>query len=102
MWTKEEMVQMLHYLPKWRLARFLTGLEKPWNRYKREEFAELVCAQVGQNKELLAFILDQKDQEEAKEEFLNLYFKEHNTLPPALGLTDWVEALNDYKKRKMT
>ncbi|WP_223838252.1 hypothetical protein [Bacillus cereus] len=57
-------------------------LNKPWNRYKREEFVDLIYEEIQYNTELFNLLSNGREQRIAKEEYENLYFKDWNTTPP--------------------
>ncbi|WPS85694.1 hypothetical protein SMD22_01155 (plasmid) [Brevibacillus halotolerans] len=101
MWTKEDVIISLNVdkVPKWKIASFLR-LEKPWNRYKREELAEIVSYEATKNESICNTLKHYREQRLAKEELNELYFRYHNTAPPISlnGSSDWVYQLKNYKK----
>ncbi|MFF2532436.1 hypothetical protein ACFVS2_26575 [Brevibacillus sp. NPDC058079] len=98
MWTKEEIMISLqnNEIPKWKIAEYLP-LEKSWNRYKREEFAELAAKETQTNVELSQMLHDGRKQYNAKKELWDLYFKDRNTAPPMISKNEWVTRLQEYK-----
>ncbi|TVX85640.1 hypothetical protein [Paenibacillus agilis] len=99
MWTKEEVIISLlnDEMPKRKMAEFLQ-LVKPWNKYKREEFAELVAYEASVNIELSNQLDEHRLQFNAREELWDLYLTEQNTNPPVLTRKDWVTLLREYKE----
>ncbi|KYD11428.1 hypothetical protein B4102_2156 [Heyndrickxia sporothermodurans] len=102
MWSKEDVIISLAcgYVHKHSLAKFVR-LDKPYTRYKREEFAEIVSKESETNFELLKFLQHKKEQRVAQDELNTLYLKEQNTLP-CISLdpnnhVDWVKELEEYK-----
>ncbi|MDX8367146.1 hypothetical protein [Cytobacillus sp. IB215665] len=98
MWSQEDVIESLACgdVPKWKLAKFVK-LEKPWNRYRRPEFAEIISQETKTNQELVNLLQHKKEQRIAKHELWELYLKEQNTLPPGLDENDWVKRLEEYK-----
>ncbi|MFJ8528460.1 hypothetical protein [Bacillus sp. NPDC094106] len=99
MWSKEEVIISLenHEVVKWKIATFLT-LNKPWNKYKREEFASLVSKEAVINESLANILTEARKQRLARDELEKLYFKDHNTNPPIGRNMDWVAKLQKYKE----
>ena len=103
MWSVEDTIISLAYdrLPKWKLANYV-NLEKPHNRYKREEFAEIISKAATTNLELLSILEHARAQRLAHEELHRLYMKDHNTSPPIYRpdgkRNDWVLRLQEYKQ----
>ncbi|MDP4084741.1 MAG: hypothetical protein Q8934_09020 [Bacillota bacterium] len=102
MWSKEEVIISLtcDNLPKWKLAKFVR-LNKPYTRYKREEFAEIVSKESKTNLELLNLLQHKREQRISKDELNKLYLKEQNILP-CVSLdpdnpVDWVKEFEEYK-----
>ncbi|MGG3873160.1 hypothetical protein [Brevibacillus laterosporus] len=99
MWTKDEVVTSLvrGEIRKSRMAEFL-NLEKPWNRYKREEFAALIAMEAHGNIDLCNILNNGR----AKTELFDLYLTNENTLPPLVSSDgskiDWVDCLKKYKE----
>ncbi|WP_283747851.1 hypothetical protein [Bacillus thuringiensis] len=98
MWSKEEIIVSLenHEVVKWKLAQHL-NLEKPWNKYKRDEFAMLLSQESLQNESLRDILVNARKQRLAHEELEKLYFIDHNTNPPIKRNIDWVMELQKYK-----
>lgn len=99
MWSKEEIIVSLenHEVVKWKLAQYLK-LEKPWNKYKRDEFALLLSKEALINESLKNILMKSRQQRLAHEELEKLYFQDHNTNPPIKRNIDWVMELQKYKK----
>ncbi|MED1802837.1 hypothetical protein [Brevibacillus porteri] len=99
MWTKDEVVTSLMRgeIHKSTVAEFL-NLEKPWNRYKREEFAALIAEEAPNNITLSSLLNNGR----AKTELFEFYFRNENTLPPLVPSDgrkiDWVDRLQKYKE----
>ncbi|MCR8987701.1 hypothetical protein NW801_22175 [Brevibacillus laterosporus] len=99
MWTKDEVVTSLmrSEIQKSRVAEFL-NLEKPWNRYKRGEFAALIAMEAHANIELSNILNNGR----ARYELFDLYLKNENTLPPIVSsngcIIVWVDCLKKYKE----
>ncbi|PFK16535.1 hypothetical protein [Bacillus cereus] len=107
MWRKEEILIALQkqYVPKCKIAKVLT-LNKPWNRYKREEFVDVIYEEMQYNTELFNLLSNAREQQLAKDEYKDLYFKDWNTTPPAYRPegwhdVDWIEQLNKYKEKRV-
>ncbi|WP_439876988.1 hypothetical protein ACSLGG_31695 (plasmid) [Bacillus mycoides] len=105
MWRKEDILIALQkqYVPKAKIAQILT-LNKLWNRYKREEFVDIIYEEIQNNTELFNLLSNAREQRLAREEYEDLYFKDWNTTPPAYRPegwhnVDWVEQLSKYKEK---
>lgn len=106
MWEKEDILIALkkQYVSKVKIAKILT-LNKPWNRYKREEFVDVIYEEIQYNTELFNLLSNAREQRLAKNEYEELYFKDWNTTPPAYWpegrhKVDWIEQLNTYKEKR--
>jgi hypothetical protein len=103
MWSKEDVVISLACgeVHKGTLADFVrSNLDKPYIRYKREEFAEIVSKESETNVELFNLLKHKREQRVARDELDRLYLKEQNTLP-CMSLDpkkpdDWVKRLEEY------
>uniref|UniRef100_UPI003F4921D7 hypothetical protein n=1 Tax=Bacillus multifaciens TaxID=3068506 RepID=UPI003F4921D7 len=105
-WEKEDILIALkkQYVSKGEIAKMLT-LNKSWNRYKREEFVDVIYEEIQHNTELFNLLSNKRTQQLAKDEYENLYFKDWNTTPPAYWPEgrhniDWIEQLNRYKEER--
>ncbi|WP_235356369.1 hypothetical protein [Bacillus cereus] len=70
MWRKEEILITLrkYYVPKGKIAKMFT-LNKPWNRYKRAEFVDVIYEEMQYNMELFNLLSHTKEQQLAKDEY---------------------------------
>lgn len=98
-WTADEIYGLLYdVVPKNMAAKYLDlhKLDKPYTRYKKKEFAELVCETANRKQDLSDFITHRRDQKRAYLELRKIYRENYNTHPP--GCKDWVVALRNYRE----